>query len=145
MRAKIKIGYDRNIPCLYMAYAINTQKWIYSAKIVMNLQSCVRTCMYYCTYDYKGGEHHIIPQNAFLPSMNIRQVYARHIPGIYLSYLIYSHSVGLPGLPRAPGCLGPAPSADPFSFGHRKSSNSRLGSAKVPQPVVDLIYMAAPA
>ncbi len=41
-------GYDRNIPCLYMAYAINTQKWIYSAKIVMNLQSCVRTssCMY---------------------------------------------------------------------------------------------------
>jgi hypothetical protein len=46
MRAKITIGYDRDGPCLYMVYAINTQQWIYSAKIVMNLQSCVRTCMY---------------------------------------------------------------------------------------------------
>jgi len=46
VRAKITIGYDRDIPCLYMVYAINTQQWIYSAKIVMNLQSCVRACMY---------------------------------------------------------------------------------------------------
>ena len=46
VRAKITIGYDRDIPCLYMVYAINAQQWIYSAKIVMNLQSCVRTCMY---------------------------------------------------------------------------------------------------
>ncbi len=37
VRAKITIGYDRNIPCIYMVYAKNTQKWIYSAKIASGI------------------------------------------------------------------------------------------------------------
>ena len=99
-----------------------------------------------CTDRFQGGGHEIIPENAVLFSMNIWQVYTRHIPGIYMSYLFCRHLAGLPGLPSAPGCLGPGLSADPFLFGYWKSSNPRLGPSKVPQPVVDhLIDMAAPA
>ena len=39
VRAKIIIGYDRDISCLYMVYAINVQQSIYSAKIVIHLQA----------------------------------------------------------------------------------------------------------
>ena len=85
VRAKITIGYDRNIPCLYMAYAINTQKWIYSAKIVMNLQSCVRTCMYIWLQG-RGTSYHpskcIFTQHEYLTG--ICKAYTRHI-------LIISH------------------------------------------------------
>ncbi len=46
---------------------------------------------------------------------------------------------------RAPGRFGPGKSANLFGFDHRKPTNTRLGPAKVPQPGVDLIHMAAPA
>ncbi len=98
-----------------------------------------------CTDHFQGGGHDIIPQNAVLFSMNIWQVYTRHIPGIYILDLFCRHLAGLPGLPSALGCLGPGLSADPFRFGYWKSSNPRLGPSKVPQPVIDLIDMAAPA
>ncbi len=52
---------------------------------------------------------------------------------------------GLPGLTSAPGRFRPGLSADPVGFGDREATNSRLGPAKVPQPGVDLIDMAAPA
>ena len=39
----------------------------------------------------------------------------------------------------------PGLSAHHFGFGDQKATNSRLGPAKVPQPGVDLIDMAAPA
>ena len=85
VRAKITIGYDRDIPCLYMVYAINAQQWIYSAKIVMNLQSCVRTCMY-ISLPGRGASYHpsncIFTQHEFLTG--ICQAYTRHI-------LIISH------------------------------------------------------
>lgn len=85
VRAKITIGYDRDIPCLYMVYAINTQQWIYSAKIVMNLQSCVRTCMY-TSLPGQGTSYHpskcIFTQHEYLTG--ICKVYTRHI-------LIISH------------------------------------------------------
>jgi len=85
VRAKITIGYDRDIPCLYMVYAINTQQWIYSAKIVMNLQSCVRTCMY-TSLPGQGTSYHpskcIFTQHEYLTG--ICKAYTRHI-------LIISH------------------------------------------------------
>ena len=81
----------------------------------------------------------------FLFSMNVWQVYTRCIPSIYISYLLCRHFAGLPGLPSAPGCLRPGLSTDQFRLGHWKSSNSRLGPAKVPHPVINLIDMAAPA
>ncbi len=52
---------------------------------------------------------------------------------------------GLPGLPSAPGRFRPGTSADLFGFGDRKSTNTRMGPAKVPQPGVNLIYMVSPA
>ena len=52
---------------------------------------------------------------------------------------------GLLGLPSAPGRFGPGTSANLFGFDHRKSTNTRLGPAKVPHPGVDLIHIAAPA
>ena len=44
---------------------------------------------------------------------------------------------GLPGLPSAPGRFGPGIPADIFGFGDRKSTNTRMGPAKVPQPGVE--------
>ncbi len=52
---------------------------------------------------------------------------------------------GLPGPPSAPGRFGTGTSVNLFGFDHRKSTDTRLGTAKVPQPGVDLIHMAAPA
>jgi hypothetical protein len=56
---------------------------------------------------------------------------------------------GIFGLPSAPGRFRPGLSANPFDLGDRnlvrKAAHSRLGPAKVPQPGVDLINMAAPA
>ncbi len=49
------------------------------------------------------------------------------------------------GLPTAPGRLRFGLCANPFGLGYRKATHSRLGPAKVPQPGVDLINMAAPA
>ncbi len=85
VRAKITIGYDRDIPCLYMVYAINTQQWIYSAKIVMNLQSCVRTCIY---ISLPGRGTSFYPSNCIFTQhkylTGICKAYTRHI-------LIISH------------------------------------------------------
>ena len=71
-------------------------------------------------------------------------VYERHISSGGL-LLVGGTLPGLPGLPSAPGRFGPGTSANLFGFDHRKSTNTRLGPAKVPQPGVDLIHMAAPA
>ncbi len=49
---------------------------------------------------------------------------------------------GLQGIPGAPGHFRPGLSADPLGFGDRIRG---WVPAKVPQPVVDLIGMAAPA
>ena len=78
--AKITIGYDRVIPCLYMAYAINAQQWIYSAKIVMNLPSCVRTCMYISLPGWGTSYHpsnYIFTQHEYLTGICL--AYTRHI------------------------------------------------------------------
>jgi hypothetical protein len=81
VRAKITIGYDRDIPCLYMVYAINAHQWIYSAKIMMILQSCVRTCMY-ISLPGRGTSYHpsncIFTQHEYLAG--ICKAYTRHIP-----------------------------------------------------------------
>jgi hypothetical protein len=52
---------------------------------------------------------------------------------------------GIFGLPSAPGGFRLGHSANPFGLGDQKATHSRLGPAKVPQPDVDLINMAAPA
>ncbi len=52
---------------------------------------------------------------------------------------------GIFGLPSAPGRFSPGHFANPLGLGDRKATHSRLGPAKVPQPGVDLINMAAPA
>jgi hypothetical protein len=62
-----------------------------------------------------------------------------------MSYSLICFFAGLSGLPSAPGGFRPGLSADHFRFCDRKPSNSRLGPAKVPQPVDDLMNMAAPA
>ena len=71
-------------------------------------------------------------------------VYERHISSGGL-LLVGGVLQGLPGLPSALGRFRPGTSANLFGFDHRKSTNTRLGSAKVPHPGVDLIHMAAPA
>ncbi len=73
-------------------------------------------------------------------------VHERHISsGVLL--LVGGALPGLPGLPSAPGRFGPGKSANLFGFDRRKSTNTRMGHAKVPHPGVDLIlvHMAAPA
>ena len=52
---------------------------------------------------------------------------------------------GQTGLPGAFCRSTPAPLADLLSFSNRETGNARLGASKVPQPSVDLIYMAASA
>ncbi len=71
-------------------------------------------------------------------------VYECHISSAGL-LLVGGALPGLPGLRSAPGRFRPGTSANLFGFDHRKSTNTRLGPAKVPQPGVDLICMAAPA
>ena len=131
--------YMHGICQLYLSFGL------IDLSVQRNWWNCNHESELACTDHFQGGGHEIIPQNAVLFSMNIWQVYTRHIPSIYMSYLFCCHLAGLPGLPSAPGCLWPGLSADPFRFGYWKSSDSRLGPAKVPQPVVGLIYMAAPA
>jgi len=68
--------------------------------------------------------------------------------GIYMSYVCISLSSTLAGPPGLPGTLcrsSPAPLADLLCFSNRETGNTRLGPSKVPQPGVDLIYMAASA
>ena len=52
---------------------------------------------------------------------------------------------GPTGLPGAFCSSTPAPLADLLSFSNRETGNARLGASKVPQPSVDLIYMAISA
>jgi hypothetical protein len=77
--------------------------------------------------------------------IGICQVYACHdisSAGLFLfSWLL----PGISGLLSAPGRFRPGLSANPFGLGDQKATHSRLGPAKVPQPGVDLINMAAPA
>ncbi len=68
--------------------------------------------------------------------IGICQVYACHISSAGLL-------PGISGLPSAPGRFRPGLSANPFGLGDRKATHSWLGPAKVPQPGVDLINMAA--
>ena len=63
----------------------------------------------------------------------------------YVSSILHSTLAGPPGLPGALCRRTPAPLADLLSFSNRETGNSRLGPAKVPQPSVDLIYMAPSA
>ncbi len=80
--------------------------------------------------------------------IGICQVYACHISSAGLIPLQLASSEVLPGisgLPSSPGRFRPGLSANPFGLGDRKATHSRLGPAKVPQPRVDLINMAAPA
>ena len=80
----------------------------------------------------------------------IYQVYAWHISSVAAGVAagLFPFSTPLPGifgLPSAPGRFRLGYSANPFGLGDRKATHSRLGPAKVPQPGVDLINMAAPA
>ena len=68
-----------------------------------------------------------------------------YIPGIYLSYFLRCNLPGLPGPHSTLGRIRSGRSADPFGCCDRKPCDSRLGPAKVPQPGVDLVNMAAPA
>ncbi len=55
--------------------------------------------------------------------------------------MLYSFSstlAGPPDLPSASRCFRPGLSTDPCCFCNRVSSNSRLGSAEIPQPSVDI-------
>ena len=79
----------------------------------------------------------------------ICQVYAWHISSVAAGvaaglFPFCSPLPGILGLPSAPGRFRPGLSANPFGLGDRKATHSRLGPAKVPQPGVDLINMAAP-
>ena len=78
----------------------------------------------------------------------ICQVYAWHISsvaaGVAAGLFLFSTQLpGIFGLPSAPGRFRLGHSANPFGLGDRKATHSRLGPAKVPQPGVDLINMAA--
>ncbi len=80
----------------------------------------------------------------------ICQVYAWHIysvaAGVASGLVTFSSPLPvISGLPTALGRFRLGLFANPFGLGDRKATHSRLGSAKVPQPGVDLIHMAAPA
>jgi hypothetical protein len=85
--------------------------------------------------------------------MSYVTVYAKHMPSICLKYVRYMFVISLQRPPCGPfvspkraGVFRPGQSADdPFCFCNQKHSNSRLGPAKIPQPYVDLVNMAAPA
>ena len=76
------------------------------------------------------------------------ELYDRYMSWIFMSYVsicLCSKLAGLPGLPGTLwSCTLDLP-ADFLGFGNRETTNTRLGAAKVPQPSVDLIYMAASA
>ena len=100
------------------------------------------------THASLGGGHHESPQipcfNEHWDMNGIWMVYERHVSSGGL--LLFGGTLpGLPGLPCAPGRFGPGTSANIFGFDHWKSTNTRLGPAKVPQPGVDLVHMAASA
>ena len=76
------------------------------------------------------------------------EVYDRYMSWIFMSYVsicLCRKLAGLPGLPATPWSCTPDLRANFLSFGNRETTNTRLGAAKVPQPSVDLIYMAASA
>ncbi len=74
--------------------------------------------------------------------IGICQVYTCHISSA--GFFLFSWLLpGISGLPSAPGRFRTGLSANPFDLGDRKATHSRLGPAKVPQPGVDLINMAA--
>ena len=63
----------------------------------------------------------------------------------YVGIIVGSTLAGPPGLPNALRRVTPAPHANLHRFGNGETSNPRLVPSKVPQPSVDLIYMAASA
>jgi hypothetical protein len=137
----IYLVYARYMPDIF----INLEWLIYQSK--ENDGTAITSQNSYVQITTNAGDMISFIKMHFLFSMNVWQVtvYTRCIPSIYISYLLCRHFAGLPGLPSAPGCLRPGLSTDPFRLGHWKSSNSRLGPAKVPHPVINLIDMAAPA
>ena len=50
---------------------------------------------------------------------------------------------GPAGSSKRVGRFGPGTSANLLGFDHQKSTNTRLGPAKVPQPGVDLVNVTA--
>jgi hypothetical protein len=66
------------------------------------------------------------------------------IPGIHHAYTRQRSLASPLSFPSSLGSLGPGLLADLFSLGHREPAHARLGAAKIPQPGVDLVYMAAP-
>ena len=87
--------------------------------------------------------------NANKASFTDQGIYDRYMTGIFMSYvgiILGSGTLaGPPGLPTALRRVTPAPLADLYRFSNGETGNPRLGPSKVPQPSVDLIYMAASA
>jgi hypothetical protein len=93
-----------------------------------------------------------------LMSDRIYQVYTRYTPGIYYTYTMLISLASQLSCQHSFGSLSPRLSRDLLSFGqsslrvvvqwylpaHREAAHARLGPSKVPQPGVDLVYMAAP-
>ena len=87
--------------------------------------------------------------NANKASFTDQGIYDRYMTGIFMSYvgIILGRSTlaGPQGLPTTLCRITPAPLADLHRFSNGETCNLRLGPSKVPQPSVDLIYMAASA
>ena len=87
--------------------------------------------------------------NANKASFTDQGIYDRYMTDIFMSYvgiILGSGTLaGPPGLPTTICHITPAPLADLHCFSNGETGNSRLGPSKVPQPSVDLIYMAASA
>ncbi len=60
-------------------------------------------------------------------------VYTRYIPRIYLSWCLSWTLSGQLCLPASLGSLRPGILADPLRFGHRQTTNARLGGAQMPR------------
>ena len=108
----IWLGYTVSIHGICQHYSTIWIDWLINAKKMMQLSQNSHV-----QNNTSAGDMISSLKMNFLFSMNIWQVYTRFIPSIYISHLSCSHLAGLPGLPSAPGCLGPGLSADPFSFG----------------------------
>ena len=87
--------------------------------------------------------------NANKASFTDQEIYDRYMIGIFMSYvgiILGSGTLaGPPGLPTALRRVTPATLEDLYSFSNGETGNPRLGPSKVPQPSVDLIYIAASA
>ena len=129
---KKTVEYDWDTPLLCLLYT----------KIIQQFFLADSLCRWNCNYDtelactdhYQGAGQDIIQHKANYT----RKLYVIRIQ-------ITFHHQQTFGPPSAAGCFRPWLSANRFCFCDWKSSNSRLGPAnlKVPQPGVDLKYMAA--